>query len=84
VHEGLFCLPDSSDVTVRGLGESSADSEIIYNYIREIHLVSFFDMQLVHISCHVTTIKYKIFKMILIYMIFILNSVFTIVLYVTR
>jgi hypothetical protein len=42
-------------------------------------------MQVVHISCHTTTIKYKNFKMInLIHMIFILNSIFTIVLYVTR
>jgi hypothetical protein len=39
-------------------------------------------MQIVHISCHIATIKYKKFKMInLIYMISILNSVFTIVLY---
>jgi hypothetical protein len=42
------------------------------------------DMQVVHISCHITTIKYKFFKMInLIHMIFILNSIFTIVFYAT-
>jgi hypothetical protein len=43
------------------------------------------DMQMVHISCHITIIKYKNFKMInLIHMIFILNSVFTIVFYAMR
>jgi hypothetical protein len=43
------------------------------------------DMQVVHISCHITTIKYKYFKIInLIHMISILNSIFTIVFYVTR
>jgi hypothetical protein len=42
-------------------------------------------MQVVYISCHITSIKYKNFKMInLIYMIFNLNFVFTIVLYTTR
>jgi hypothetical protein len=42
-------------------------------------------MQVVHISCHIITIKYKFFKMInLIYMISILNSIFTIVLYTMR
>jgi hypothetical protein len=42
------------------------------------------DMQVVHISCHITT-KYNFFKIInLIHMIFILNSVFTIVFYVMR
>jgi hypothetical protein len=42
-------------------------------------------MQMVHISYHITTIKYKYFKMInLIYMISILNYVLTIVLYETR
>jgi hypothetical protein len=42
-------------------------------------------MHVVHISCHITTIKYKNVKMInLIYMISILNFVFTIVLYETR
>jgi hypothetical protein len=41
-------------------------------------------MQVVHISCHITTRKYKNFKMInLIHMISILNSVFTIVFYAT-
>jgi hypothetical protein len=40
------------------------------------------DMQVVHISCHVTTTKYKNFKMInLILMISILNFVFTTVFY---
>jgi hypothetical protein len=39
----------------------------------------------VHINYHITTIKYKNIKIInLIYMIFILNSVFIIVLYVMR
>jgi hypothetical protein len=43
------------------------------------------DMQVVHISCHITTIEYKNFKMInLIHMISILNSAFTIVFYATR
>jgi hypothetical protein len=43
------------------------------------------DIQAVHISCHVTTIKYKSFKMInLIHMIYILNYVFTIVFYAMR
>jgi hypothetical protein len=43
------------------------------------------DMQVVHISCHITTIKYKYFKIInLIHIISILNSIFTIVFYVTR
>jgi hypothetical protein len=43
------------------------------------------DMQVVHISCHITTIKYKKIKMInLIHMISILNYIFTIVLYVIR
>jgi hypothetical protein len=38
-----------------------------------------------HITCHITTTKYKNFKMInLIYMISILNSVFTIVFYAKR
>jgi hypothetical protein len=42
-------------------------------------------MQVVHISCHITTTKYKKFKMTnLIYMISILNFVFIIVFYVTR
>jgi hypothetical protein len=42
-------------------------------------------MRVVHISCHVTTTKYKKIKIInLIHMIFILNSVFTIVLYAMR
>jgi hypothetical protein len=42
-------------------------------------------MQVVHITYHITTTKYKNFKMInLIRMISILNSVFTIVLYVMR
>jgi hypothetical protein len=42
-------------------------------------------MQVVHISYHIITTKYTNFKMInIIYMIFILNSVFTIVLYVMR
>jgi hypothetical protein len=42
-------------------------------------------MQLVHISCHITTIKHKNFKMInLIYMIFILNFIFIIVFYAMR
>jgi hypothetical protein len=41
-------------------------------------------MQVVHISCHITTRKYKNFKMInLIHMISILNSIFTIVFYAT-
>jgi hypothetical protein len=43
-----------------------------------------FDMQVVHISCHITTTKYKNFKMInLIHMVSILNFVFTIVFYTT-
>jgi hypothetical protein len=47
--------------------------------------MNFFDMQVVHINCHITTTKYKIFKIInLIYMIYILNSIFIIVFYVTR
>jgi hypothetical protein len=42
-------------------------------------------MQVVHISCHINNIKYKKFKMInLIYMIFILNFIFNIVLYTTE
>jgi hypothetical protein len=44
-----------------------------------------FDMQVVHIRCHITTMKYKNFKIInLIHTISILNSVFTIVFYVMR
>jgi hypothetical protein len=44
-----------------------------------------FDMQVVYISCHITTTKYYDFKMInLIHMISILNFVFTIVFYVMR
>jgi hypothetical protein len=43
------------------------------------------DMQVVHITFHIITAKYKNFKMTnLIYMIFILNSIFTIMLYETR
>jgi hypothetical protein len=43
-----------------------------------------FDMQVVHISCHITTTKYKNFKMInLIHIVSILNFVFTIVFYTT-
>jgi hypothetical protein len=43
------------------------------------------NMQVVHISYHITTTKYKNFKMInLIHMISILNSVFSIVLYAMR
>jgi hypothetical protein len=43
------------------------------------------DIQVVHISCHITTTKYKNFKISnLIYMIFILNSVFIIVFYMMR
>jgi hypothetical protein len=43
------------------------------------------DMQVVNISCHIITIKYKNFKIInLIHMISILNSVFTIVFYAMR
>jgi hypothetical protein len=42
------------------------------------------DMQVVHISCHITTTKYENFKMInLIHMISILNSVFAIAFYMT-
>jgi hypothetical protein len=42
-------------------------------------------MQVAHISCYITNIKYKNFKIIdLIYMISILNSIFIIVLYVMR
>jgi hypothetical protein len=42
-------------------------------------------MQVGHINYHITTMKHKNFKMInLLYMVSILNSVFTIVLYVTR
>jgi hypothetical protein len=42
-------------------------------------------MQVIHITYHITIIKYKNFKMTnLIYMISILNSIFTIVLYETR
>jgi hypothetical protein len=42
-------------------------------------------MQVTHINYHIITIKYKNFKMInLIYTIFILNSVFTIVFYMMR
>jgi hypothetical protein len=42
-------------------------------------------MQVVHISYHITTAKYKNFQMInLINMISILNYVFTIVFYATR
>jgi hypothetical protein len=41
--------------------------------------MNFFDIQVIHISCHIITIKYKKIKMInLIHMIFILNSLFTI------
>jgi hypothetical protein len=41
-------------------------------------------MQVVYISCYITTTKYKNFKIInLIYMILILNSVFIIVFYTT-
>jgi hypothetical protein len=44
-----------------------------------------FDIQVIHISYHIFTIKYNFFKMInLIHMIFILNFVFFIVFYVTR
>jgi hypothetical protein len=47
--------------------------------------MNYLDMQVVYISCHITTIKYKKIKMInLNYMIFILNFIFTIVFYVTR
>jgi hypothetical protein len=43
------------------------------------------DMQVVHISYHITTTKYKNIKIInLIPMISILNSIFTIVFYVMR
>jgi hypothetical protein len=43
------------------------------------------DMQVVHIICHITTIKYKNFKMInLIHMISILNYAFTIVFHTMR
>jgi hypothetical protein len=43
------------------------------------------DMQVVHISCHITITKYKNFKIInLIHMISILNSIFSIVFYVMR
>jgi hypothetical protein len=43
------------------------------------------DMQVIHISCHITTTMYKNFKMInLIQIIYILNSVSTIVFYATR
>jgi hypothetical protein len=43
------------------------------------------DMQVVHITYHIITAKYKNFKMTnLIYMIFILNSIFTIMLYEMR
>jgi hypothetical protein len=43
------------------------------------------DMQVVHINWHITTTKYKNFKMVnLIHMIYILNSVFTIVFYAMR
>jgi hypothetical protein len=43
------------------------------------------DMQVAHISYHITTTKYKNFKIInLIHMISILNFVFTIVFYATR
>jgi hypothetical protein len=43
------------------------------------------NMQVVHISYHITTTKYKNIKMInLIHMMSISNSVFTIVFYVTR
>jgi hypothetical protein len=42
-------------------------------------------MQVVHISCHITTTKYTNFKMINpIHMIYILNFIFTIVLYTMR
>jgi hypothetical protein len=43
------------------------------------------DIQVVYITYHITTTKYKKFKMInLIYIISILNSVFTIVFYTKR
>jgi hypothetical protein len=46
--------------------------------------MNFLDMQVVYINCHITTTKYKNFKIInLIYMILILNSVFIIVFYTT-
>jgi hypothetical protein len=47
--------------------------------------MNYLDMQVVHISYHITTTKYKFFKMInLIQIISILNSVSTIVFYATR
>jgi hypothetical protein len=47
-----------------------------YAYKRN-SLVNFLDMQVAHISCHITTTKYKNIKMInLIHMISILYSVF--------
>jgi hypothetical protein len=43
------------------------------------------DIQVIHIRCHITTIKYKFFNMNnLIHMISILIFVFTIVFYATR
>jgi hypothetical protein len=42
-------------------------------------------MHVVHISCHITITKYKIFKIInLIHIISILNFIFTLVLYEMR
>jgi hypothetical protein len=39
------------------VNEVTNTKQIINNYIREIHKVKFFDMQVVHISCHIITIK---------------------------
>jgi hypothetical protein len=58
---------------------------ILYNYIRETHEVNSFHIQVVHISCHITTTQYKKIKMInFTHIKYILNSIFTIVFHTMR
>jgi hypothetical protein len=47
--------------------------------------VNSLDIQVIHINCHIITIKYKNYKMTnCVHMMSILNSIFTIVLYTMR
>jgi hypothetical protein len=58
---------------------------LFWRYSKRNPLVNSLDIQVIHIRYHITTTKYKNFKMInLIHTISILNSSFFIVLYVKR
>jgi hypothetical protein len=55
------------------------------SFVLRNSLMNSIDMQVIHISYHITATKYNNFKMInLIYMIFILNFIFTIVFYAMK